>query len=280
MGERTIYSWPGGLQTLTGGTRVAIKLSRPWQKDIEINPERCNFCTTTEEPIAYRKEWRGWRILGNPMSPHKFHRLIVPARCWPLETLRTLGGMEEIKIALEIAHSILQAEDTRLTLGVHVGASAGQNLPHLHWHIVETNSMGRGNIVGELREFYKHHQDLIFLESEGLYAAVGGFKSGQCFLLSKATYPDLDSTFLDELATFLFKIISLYAVKFKSVQGLPPDYLVAFTFVGTNIRYGCYVPILDHWGFPSYLGLLGDDYMVLPWPHEVTAEYLKKQNNK
>jgi len=53
-----LEQWPsesGYLTTFSGGTRTQVKLDRPWQKEIELNPN-CPLCTQLEKQKVVRTE--------------------------------------------------------------------------------------------------------------------------------------------------------------------------------------------------------------------------------
>src|SRR3989344_770445 len=110
MAEKLEMRRAGLLTTAAGGTRTAIKLDRPWQNDIVVNPETCPFCTKQQNEIPEFSNTE-WGVLNNAFTPFDYHLLIIPRTCWPKEKLRMLGGREKIQAALEIALNIANKED-------------------------------------------------------------------------------------------------------------------------------------------------------------------------
>lgn len=269
MGDVTIQEWPGGICTASGGTRTAVKLSRPWQKDIEVDPSTCPFEPEKfgdREVFARSEEAGGWLALGNLNTPLPYHRLIIPARCLPAQELRLLGGEEHISAAISLAYQMIYASDREVfELTVHIGALAGQNLPHLHWHLVEPIAVPERQAKPELTP-----RDVIF-HDYGLVAIAGGHRAGQCFIFHDGV-TDISDT---SISPFLADLVALYARKFCSTEGLAPDYQIGLKFVRGLFSYGMLVPILNHWGTTEYFALLGTGPVILPWPHEETAKYLK-----
>lgn len=105
MNRLVIQQLPGGLSTASGGTRVSVKLDRPWQTDIVVDPSKCPFETRKQIQIATYEQSGGWNVLENQYTPFSWHRLIMPRTCWAKEQVRTLGGEEMTATALRIAAS-------------------------------------------------------------------------------------------------------------------------------------------------------------------------------
>lgn len=261
------------ISTASGGTRTGIKFSRPWQTDIVVDPAVCPFETKEEAEIpGFRKE-HGWRFLGNKYTPFPFHRLIVPETCWPKERLRVLGGEDEIGSAFRIVQDVLLGEARELWLGIHIGPSAGQNIAHAHYHLLEPLERMWPELQGDITVHFKDSPNVLFKGSQ-LRAVVGGCRSGQCFIVPENDSMTLTSETAREIASLLSRIINLYSKKFKSTQGLPPDYIVGFKFSGLKVQYGFYIPILHNWGFVEYFGMLEGTPFILPWSHKETLGHL------
>lgn len=131
---------------INGGTKTKINLSRPWQPPLPIAPEKCPFCTKSEEEIPLSGKPEGWRFLSNPFTPHQHHRLIIPSTCWNAEKLQTLGGVRAIRDALTIARLATRDENVETATYIHIGSSAGQNLGHAHWHLMEVPVESRSSV--------------------------------------------------------------------------------------------------------------------------------------
>lgn len=266
-------NWPGGISTITGGTRTEIKLGRPWQNDIVVDQARCPF---EPEKLGDRKVFRrsdragGWLVLGNLFTPHLFHRLIIPNHCWPSGKLRTLGGEENIAAALELAVTTLpdSGAETHL-LTVHVGRLAGQNIPHLHWHLVDCPARKNIALAPEEQELLGIQGVSVFREGS-VKVCAGGHRAGQCFLLPDDNVKSSPQEFIVALS----KLIALFNTRFRSTEGLLPDFQVGFKIRSGKFVYGMYVPIINHWGTAEYFALLGVGSIALPWSHEETAGHL------
>jgi hypothetical protein len=254
---------PGGLSTLSGGTRGSIRLDRPWQADIVVTSSSCPFdAEPSVEPCAAP----GWKVLQNPYTPFNFHRLIVPSECWPVGRVRMLGGLTQITAALTTAASLVPERENRW-LGVNIGPSAGQNQPHLHYHLVDFASCHLES--DELKDFGRLKDRTIF-EADDVRGIVAGFRAAQVFFI-----PSAGQVGIEAFAAALEYVTSLYSVAFRSVQGLPPDYVFAAHLFGRSIRYATYIPILNQWGFTEYLGLIEKTPVVLPWPHLESVRHLR-----
>lgn len=270
-----IQSLPGGVRVASGGTRIAVNLDRPWQADISVNPETCPFDTKQQAEIARIDDDGGWRILENRFTPYSWHLLVIPQKCWPKDEVRTLGGDQQIATALRLAVSHLAEQpEVEYWLGVHVGPLAGQNIGHVHYHLL--CPLGDDPGIRSGREVVEHFQSsqLVLLDEPPVKVVLGGMRAGQCFIFP---HGELRGTTLSEpeLASVLSKVISMYRRGFTSLQGLPPDYIIGLTFWGTRLTYGTFIPILNNWGFTEYVGLLERTPLILPWPHEVTLRHLK-----
>jgi len=265
----TIEKWPGGIKTSSGGTRTSVKLSRSWQPDIGtiINPEKCPFEKPKEEEIISRHFNEKWLVLENIRTPFSFHRLIIPNKCLKKEKLLVLGGLDCIDIALCIAFDIVHDQHQReLWLGVHIGPLAGQNVGHMHYHLLTPHNGKSSDNEVKLID----NPSLFLSDGSNFKVVAGGNRVGQCFILPK------DNIFLvEDLATTIHSIITLYAERFKSTQGMPPDYMIGIKFLEGKMVYGYYVPVLTQWGFTEHFGLMENTPLILPWPHIETVKHLK-----
>lgn len=279
--DRTSYNWPNGRKSVAGGTRVEIKLDRPWQTEIKVNPENCPFCTRKQNDLKVFDEEGGWRLIENAFTPYRvndgIHRMLIPLKCWSIEELRNLGGEKKLFTAFNIIQSeVNNYKDRVLWINFHIGYQAGQNVPHLHFHIVQYSfdSEPNINLRTELTEYYKHsgiYQHLVFLEDSRCIFGIGGTRAGQCFILPKEM-----NVKLPELSVNLFKLVYCFNQKFKSKQGLAPDYNVSIVMTGGNVLHGLYTPILNNWGSAEALAFYDASApLSMPWTHEKTAEHLR-----
>lgn len=270
-------NWPGGIKTVSGGTRNVVKLNRPWQTDISVDPTKCPFCTGQGKEVFRYED--GWRILDNLFTPFKFHLLIGPENCWSKEQLRILGGCKNIIRALEIARNVMKTSTDKdfgnFSLGVHVGLLAGQNTTHLHYHLLKPLfSQNFSQVRGEFKKLYKNRQYII-LETEKWIVTAGGFRAGQCFILPTFDRFSFSQETIGTLARVLIQVITLYNEKFLSEQGLPPDYRITMRILNGEVLVVWYVPILNQWGFVEDSAILEGQPVVLPWTHEATVKFLK-----
>ncbi len=267
--------WPGGMNIFSGGTRNEINLSRPWQREMIIDPNTCPLENIPQTVIAeYKDGLEKWRVIKTTNTPYPFHLLIIPERCWGKEKLQTLGGFLEVRTALAILEDILREyrKDGTIILGVHVGYAAGQNTGHLHWHIIELPQKNPDDVTEKKIRKCAKNPSLLILDDRAISVVAGGQRGGQCFFVPKGTENTLHG-----LALNLVEIIHMYNDKFMSTEGLPPEYMVGLKFRKRGFMYGFYIPILNHLGFPEYFSLLGEEprSITLPWPHEKTVAHLK-----
>ena len=269
-----LLTQPDILHSLSGGTRNKINLNRPWQPDLPYAPDKCPFCTKSE-PEAM-ESLPGWRVLRNNFTPHAFHRLIIPRECPTREETRLLCGTKAIEEALTVYSKVIPvAEDEgfeRTVFAAHIGALAGQSFGHLHWHVCDLDEPA---ILIEKSVLESFDQRRLVFERHGFMVYAEGSRSGHLYLVSRAERHVNVVTDMVDLASVISDVIILCNSRFLSSQGLSPDYLVAVVSSGYSIRYATYFPILNQLGFPHVLAMSGDSKIVLPWPHEVTAAYLR-----
>lgn len=262
---------PGGILVACGGTRTEVKLNRPWQVEISVDAANCPFERRLQQEGENSAGDGTWRVLANSYTPHEWHVLIIPETCWPVDQVRCLGGFEQINTVLEIATSLLaEKPDDDYWLGVHVGALAGQNLSHLHFHLLrplgESNSQAKTLNVEE----WAQSSSLLLFEQSDLKVSLGGLRAGQCFVVRREK-SKIDN---HDLALVLDRIIRMYSKSFTSIQGLPPDYTIGIKFRSSQFLYATFVPILNNWGFTEFMGLFEGRAVILPWPHEESLRHL------
>lgn len=295
MFESKIEMWPGGLTTLSGGTRVAVRFNRPWQKEIVVDPSTCPFCRN--EHVTLRRFVEAdeeWQLVHNTSTPFGFHQLIIPTASWPVEQLRFLGGEKRLATVFNLARTaVLDSRPGEYTqMDVYVGYGAGQNVTHGHFHF---HSIGLLNpeemIIGsppvyspppaldetsrEIQLAVHGHEERKVAATEDVTIAAGGFRGGQCLIAPNQDELELTPVVAAGLARLFSWLINLAAEKFKSLQGMPPDYQLSLVFKGTSLQHGMFVPILNNWGATENYGLLRFGSLVLPWPHQATAMHLR-----
>jgi len=271
MPEAIFEPLVGGFTTITGGgTRTAVKLSRPWQPPLPIAPEKCPFCTKPQEEIPLQNIPAGWRLLSNLFTPHRRHRLIVPNKCWDAEALQTLGGSAAIREALQIARLATTDDRVEMSTFIHIGQSAGQNLGHAHWHLMEVR-------VRKPLAFTSLSRELLVHQCENLEIFAMGARAGECLIVQRDKRLKFDEKTVEEVAVALEWIVSRGNEKFCSTEGRPPEFIVSVRISADgHFRYADYCPILTAWGAPEYVfAPLEGGPVTLPWPHELTAAHLR-----
>lgn len=279
--KQIIYEWPGRRQSVAGGTRTEIKLDRPWQVEIQPNPETCPFCTHQQKDLKIFDEGGGWRLIENAFTPYRvnggIHNMLIPSRCWPIEELRELGGEAKLTIAFELLQKAVEEHpDRALWINFHVGYQAGQNVPHLHYHIVQysLDKQPGDHLSADLALKYSYagvYQHLVFQADNRTIFGVGGVRAGQCFIIPKD-----DNVTLPELAWPFWRFVNICNQKYKSKQGLGPDYNTSIVMKGGRVLHGLYTPILNNYGSAEALAFYDSEAPIsMPWTHEKTVEYLK-----
>ena len=275
----TIRNWPGEVPTISGGTRTAIKLARPWQtRGPFANPLNCPFepnrLKADKRRILKRSPDGSWVGISARFTPYRNHALVVPATCanWPEEKLRLLGGETEIALALELARRFITGKAVEV-ITINVGWLGGQNVGHPHWHaftlpsgVAKHSPQQTASLLAKMAD-----DDSSIVEDESFRAFAGGHRAGQCFILPKV------SGTTKPPARLLSRVIDLYARKFRGTAGeeLAPDFTIELIFDQGQFGFGAYVPILNAWGSTEYIALLGQQPVTLPWPHHLTAAYLR-----
>jgi hypothetical protein len=273
MSELKTEVLPGGISVAAGGTRTRVCLQRPWQTQIRVEPATCPLEKREHEQEAHFELEGGWRVLPNVYTPFSWHKLIIPEQCWSPERLRTLGGLSCITVAFAIAFSIVFESGEETWLGVHVGPGAGQNISHLHYHLLcPIGPAPHISRFAEIAAYSKSPARLIFRD-EACVVVAGGCRAGQCFFVPAGSECE-DSA---SVARTVSRIIGLYNRKFESKEGMPPDYMLGLTFRNRKFEYGVYTPVLNNWGFTEYLGLIEGRPLILPWPHEETVRHLREE---
>lgn len=270
------------LWTLSGGTRTAVKTSRPWQPKLVFpETENCPFCSKRQEDEYAPK--RGWKTFKNSNTPFSYHRLLIPTYCWNEAALRSLGGRDGLRTAWQI----ILAEITRTKalfptwIMAHIGYGAGQNITHLHWHILAPSGDPQTFIIfGSVPRDYVHLDD-----SQCLATGLTGIIAGQAVIYPALPKGDIkytvtadflfedNSPVLDELADETAKLIEMYNKKFNF-----PDYALVLALNSKSHWYVRYTPKLNNWGGTEFAALDHGTPFVLPWSHEATAEHLKSND--
>ena len=222
----------------------------------------------------------GWKVLKSTAAPEPYHNLVIPETCrtWPEERLRKLGGAGKIAEAIEIASRRIKDDCLeRAQFSVQIGPLAAQNLPHLHYHLYYADELFSEPNLAEMiiAQQGDHLKDLLFLENNSFRIVAGGHRTGQCFLLRQ----DMEEAplFNADIAETLSRLINLYARKFKSVEGMPPDFGLELSIRYGHLAFGTIIPILNQIGTLEYMALMTPKVRRwnLLWSHEETARCLR-----
>jgi hypothetical protein len=172
------------------------------------------------------------------------------------------------------------AGEPDLWMGIHIGYLAGQTVPHLHWHLLRTTTnppeptKSGWSAVRRLQT-----EKLTVAQNDMFVVSAGGVRAGGLIIAPKEYLPFATGPLIVGLASALHDAIALGSHKFVSTQGLRPDFKAAIHLHSGYFDLAEYVPILNQWGFTeSYqltFGPIQAVPFILPWPHFVTAEYLR-----
>ena len=270
----------GGHFTLSGGTRGTVKPGpRPWQVALPERPGKNADCALCSQPqLDEHKVAEGWKTFRNLNTPFPFHRLLIPAECWNTSRLRTLGGPDILEKMFRLALGEIgrtRTETWPTWIYTHIGYGAGQNFPHLHWHLCGAPTppapiFGSEGVLNALTPLW---------ESERLITAVGGVFAGQTIIRPYPLPKYLDTTvlyedgFFHDLAVAANRVVGVFNRKFNW-----PDYCLLLAINGPREWHVRYTPRLNNWGGSEFAALDYGTPFVLPWPHEATGEYLLKED--
>jgi diadenosine tetraphosphate (Ap4A) HIT family hydrolase len=288
LSDRIVYNWPGGIVSIaTGSKRIPAnaKFSRAWQAHIPIDVSKCPFELYPQEELEnyYQGEPNrdGWRLTRSTTKSEPYHLLVMPETCavWPEERTRSLGGEEKIAEAIAIAERRLENDGLACAqFSVQIGPLAAQNVPHLHYHLYSLNGLDEEPdlVQGIVEEHFPHLRDLLIFEDDAFRVIAGGHYAGQCFLLPHGTVPP--PRFNAEVAKTLNRLVTLYATKFKSVEGMPPDFGFELSIRNGHVAFGMFRPVLNQIGTLETMTLLTPQLrgFNLAWSHEETARYLRE----
>lgn len=268
------YLYPNGLRARAreGGH---INFSRPWQTEMKISPT-CPFCSGSDEERelnVYTDKATGWRLRRNKFPAGPVHFMIMPGTCWEPDRLRDLGKLPAIQRAFSMAcKEIEKYPGVSLQFVVHIGPSAGQNQAHLHWHLAQRDEvLITEAYVAGLASIFDLNPKLVIQDDGGILVGVGGIRAGECFIIPRKLH--VDELVLAEVIDWL---ACLFYRKFKSKEGMTPDFSITLRFQN-GFFYGVFIPTLSNWGSTEYLAIHEGMPVLLPWPHEVTAEHLKSK---
>ena len=272
----TIEKWFGTFSTASGGSRTGIKLSRPWQSDIAVNPDTCPFCTKTEPDLSRHEDSGIWRVLENAFTPFPLHYLILPDKCWSADEVRKLGGEDKIRALIRIVTEYVKKHANKeLWLFINVGFLGGQNLGHYHSHLLEPIRGKKRMLVSKENVADIRNSKLVIFENNLFKTIVGGFAAGQCFLIPKKRGVLSKPDYNIKLSESLHHIVNLGNTRFKSTQGLEPDFTILAKFCCSKFEYATYIPALGNWwGCSQMMAIMEGMPFILAWPHEKTFEYL------
>ncbi|MDP2704136.1 MAG: hypothetical protein Q8P01_02850 [bacterium] len=260
----------GDVYTLSGGTRNAVKLGRPWQKELP-SEWTCPFHPPKPDQVVARFGDGEWLLLTNLFTPHPFHQLIVPGSCWPSSTLRSLGGVEAVTGALTVACGVAEQQNQEVFILCHVGYGGGQNVPCHHWHVHTRSDFFTSTLrVQQVRQTV--YTSPFHLSTVGeVRISVCGARTGQCFFAP--SNPVSFRQVIADVAHVLVETVKLYNAKFQSTQGMSPDFSIGLKIGAQGeLFYGDYAPDLAVRGAP--MAFYDGSPEILAWPHEVTYAHL------
>lgn len=266
---------PNGLTIAERGARMEVCLDRPWQHNLadHIRPATCPFENGKLGKAAEEFPDTEWLALDKK-NKTGYHKLILPPECWSEEKLQALGGVGGIKKVLDVTNRLITRDRVKeAVLIFQVGWGGGQSLGHPHAHLRTLHRrVERRRIDAFLARLW--HSDLE-VQSDGHWrATLGGDNTGQCFILPRHPTHCSDENQREALGVIVSSILEVYNVRFRSTQGMAPDFSLSFILRNSLIEYASYVPILYHAGAYNKLASLEECPIELAWPHVVTCNHL------
>jgi hypothetical protein len=252
-----IRQWPGGVPTMVNMKRC-VSRRRPWQ-DKNDSPTLCAFCNG---PVVWEAEYDRVRVTKN-FDPVYAKSMIVVSKVH--------GEEVSVTDAFSAVHCFMEKAGD-YWLGVKRGVYAGQTVEaHDHYHLVHlvSRELRRAYLtLGKLRSV-PPCLEIVATDAYKIFA--GGHRTGQCIITP--TGKMLDVAAMEE--TFL-KLKELFDLKFRTRCGMFPEYQFAMSLSDRKIRYATFIPVLSQPGFEHSMALLEGREIMLAWPHEKTAEFLRR----
>lgn len=262
---------PSGARLLKGASKP-MRFSSPCGASDEVLYRRP--CPFLNHPHATRiPGYPGWCTIPPTASQYKDHCLIVPEACWRREEVRRLGGRANIATALDIARTLAATAD--FFVAANVGIHGAQTEAHAHWHFMRDPGLRRRVVVSvKLKRVYAKPNRLVF-NADAIAAFAGGTSPGQCIIVPR----DVSSRNAHQmLPGAIERLVALGAEKFKSEEGLSPDYSVYLGFVRGRFHAGCYTPRLNFLGAVEYASsaLWKHQSIGMSWTHDEIALFLRQ----
>ncbi len=292
-----MHVYPGGIVTIAGAKKtMPASFSRPWQAKVPYPNPKCPYHKPEEREQALLTEvdteGEQWFVIDSLYAPERPHRLIVPDHCWNDEKMRHLGGQEKIQAGIGMASGQFKRElpndrSKLWGLSVQIGPLAAQNVPHCHYHLYKPalhEVIGRDARISEAcyktpiekADIRKNCEVVVFDDRYGFSAITGGQYTGQLFMFPNREMDFGDWICVDNIVMLIHEIVELYAKKFRSVEGLIPDYRWEFEIFDGKINFGIFVPKLNNTGTIEDMAVMDRRRgFHLLWSHEETARYLR-----
>lgn len=280
--------WRGGATIIAGASRNKINLNRPWQEDLDsLLAQECPFETKPQEEFLYldniSRGGEEWRVLRNHATPWTEitpdHFLIIPQKCWPKEELRRLGQCGKIGGALSLAGDLTYGNaHGKFEMCIHVGRNAGQNVGHAHFHVLPLPLLPLAPV--ELQDIVAAGSKPQLSQTDKEFIVFcDGTRAGQCFIVPRNVLRIYDYDNALSCARKLDALLELLGKNFRSVQGLPPDFIMSAIISEGRMEYATIIPILNQWGGPEYMASIEQSPYSLSWQHQVTADYLNAESS-
>jgi hypothetical protein len=288
-----IHAYPGDIVTVAGSKKkIPATFSRPWQSRVPYPNPKCPFHKAEERETALRTttdaSGEKWFVIDSLFAPENPHRLIIPDLCWDDEQMRVLGGLGKIRTAFCLAAEQLASEDDRDKLwgfAIQIGPLAAQNVPHCHYHLYRPTLFRTfdgvieddPNPAATVFNFWEY-TDLVVFENDSFKVTAGGQYTGQLLIKPKQPVIFTNDVAATSLADMMHHFVELYAKKFKSAEGLGPDYRFEFEIHGGAVNFGIFVPKLNNTGTLEDMADIDRRRgRNLLWSHEETARYLRSE---
>lgn len=142
--------------------------------------EECIFCKIVEGEIPSLKVYEDNNCIAfldiNPCSPG--HTIVIPRRHYPLLTDMPDDLVKDIFAAVSLISRAVQSVTNAqgLTVGTNVGKAAGQEVPHVHIHIIPRFEGDKGAAIQHIVRMPVNKEELPGY-ADKIRSAIGKFPS-------------------------------------------------------------------------------------------------------
>ncbi len=242
-------------------------LGRPDQLSLDEwrKLKTCDFHTKPQRVIRAYDDIAGGMVLQGALHrSHTEHLVTRPKNgCWPVDQIHNMGGR---KYALTIYQRVIlplieERKVGQTFVAKYAGKSAGMSQPDDHTHILlnpESATIFAASSGPEAIRDLRASKAIITETGNIRMVCYPVFSAGQCWMVAM----DGSGTKIEDVVDVLTTTNDLFAKKFRSKQGLPPDWSIHLRFLGTNFVAGHYTPRITTPGTEQAAACLFNDIAV------------------